>query len=430
MKPADRGGCQWWTPSQAVVTVEDDDVDAKNKSAGSGCGVRVWWNRSPRRKPPPRALAGVQAQILTASMLALWNRSAAGAASEEEVAARLFDGRTLMRLWGQRHTLHLYDARGLAADPRGVRRPADLVGTPGRGARSRAGPRRVTARASRAWWRCCASAGRSAARSCARRAFALPEALLSPWGGVFAELVRLGEACHARWDGGEARYAHRDHWLPDLAWTPPTADGGERRIWRGGFSAATARRRWRILLTGAARAAGQAPDGCNALAGELTEVEAETPDGERIVRRPGRSAGACSPNAAGTRSVAGADAGAVRSAAARAPGQGLDRRASEVLRRACGVRRGTSRPSCSNMAGRWRRGATTASARASWRSGCFRSGGRCRRHVGKEVRRQAKEVARFFGLKLAGVRIEKAGNGKRQARRTVMTAFGAGFFPV
>ena len=53
-------------------------------------------------------LAGVQAQILTASMLALWNRSAAGAASEAEVAARLFDARTLVRLWGQRHTLHLY----------------------------------------------------------------------------------------------------------------------------------------------------------------------------------------------------------------------------------------------------------------------------------------------------------------------------------
>ena len=51
----------------------------------------------------------MQAQILTASMLTLWNRSAAGAGTIREVAARLFESRTLLRLWGQRHTLHLYD---------------------------------------------------------------------------------------------------------------------------------------------------------------------------------------------------------------------------------------------------------------------------------------------------------------------------------
>jgi hypothetical protein len=38
-------------------------------------------------------------------------------------------------------------------------------------------------------------------------------------------LVRLGVACLARWEGGEARYAHRDHWLPGQGWKPPaTAD--------------------------------------------------------------------------------------------------------------------------------------------------------------------------------------------------------------
>ena len=63
-------------------------------------------------------------------------------------------------------------------------------------------------------------------------AHGLPEALLSPWGGVFAELVRAGHACHARWENGEAKYAARDHWLPSLSWAPPSIDDANVKLVR------------------------------------------------------------------------------------------------------------------------------------------------------------------------------------------------------
>ena len=223
-----------------------------------------------------RSLAGVQAQILTAAMLALWNRSAAGASTEGEVAARLFEEKTLLRLWGQRHTLHLYDTddwplihaahahrrtwweRDAERDPEveiaafreGVHRAGELL-------RQRGTLSRKELRAS---------------------GIPLPEALLSPWGGVFAELVRIGEACHARWDGGEARYAHREHWLPQMAWEPPTADSAHLELARRYFrcygpAAVGDLAYWRGATTKDARR------WVAALEGEVAAVECETPQG-------------------------------------------------------------------------------------------------------------------------------------------------------
>jgi hypothetical protein len=180
-------------------------------------------------------LAGVQAQILSAACLALWNRSAVGATTEAEVSHRLFEQRSLVRLWGQRKTLHLFASadwplihaafrarqtwweRDAAKDPAfdlasyqaGIARVADLL-------RERGTLSRKELRAANV---------------------PLPAELYSPWGGVFAELVRIGEACHARWNGGEARYAHRTHWLVDLPWTPPSTDEANVTLARRYFSA-------------------------------------------------------------------------------------------------------------------------------------------------------------------------------------------------
>ena len=75
-----------------------------------------------------RSLAGVQAQILTAAMLALWNRTAAGASTEGEVAARLFQGKKPAAAVGPApHAAPLRHGR-LAPDPRRARPPPDLVG--------------------------------------------------------------------------------------------------------------------------------------------------------------------------------------------------------------------------------------------------------------------------------------------------------------
>lgn len=57
------------------------------------------------------------------------------------------------------------------------------------------------------------------------RASGLPlnDESLSPWGGIFAELVRLGYACHYGRSEGEGRFVARERWLPDLVWEPPDA---------------------------------------------------------------------------------------------------------------------------------------------------------------------------------------------------------------
>ncbi len=41
---------------------------------------------------------------------------------------------------------------------------------------------------------------------------------------IFMQLVREGVACHGPDLGNQSTFAHREHWLPDLAWSPPGAD--------------------------------------------------------------------------------------------------------------------------------------------------------------------------------------------------------------
>ncbi len=196
-------------------------------------------------------LAGVQAQILTAALLALWNRSAPGRDGEAEVAARLFDARTLLRLWGQRHTLHLYareDWPTVNAAFAGRRTWWE------RQARSRpgAGPRRVPR-------------GRGARRRTpARTRHAQPQGtacLGDPVAGGAAFAVgrgvrgtRAARARRATRAGTAARRA------TPIAPTGCRISRGSRRprtrptpISRGVFFAATARRARGISPTGAAR---------------------------------------------------------------------------------------------------------------------------------------------------------------------------------
>lgn len=186
--------------------------------------VRSGLAQSPFAGPEAAAsgLAGVQAQILSASALALWNRTAEGAGAYVDFAERLFGRRTLIRLWGQRHTLHLYASAdwpllyaAFAARRTWWEREAARPGSGVDLEEYRAAVLRVG--------EILRERGTLGRRDLRALGFALPEGLMSPWGGVFAELVRAGQAVHARWDDGEARYAHREHWLPTLAWAPPSA---------------------------------------------------------------------------------------------------------------------------------------------------------------------------------------------------------------
>lgn len=161
-------------------------------------------------------LAGVQAQIMPAAGLALWNRAPRFTAAE--LARKLYAERSLVKLWGQRGTLHLYRSDdwpllfgALAGQATYWERKAASDG--GDLADYEALVAGVTA-----LLRERESLGRRDLRS---SGLPLDDEHLSGWGGIFAVLVRRGLACHVEPLAGEARVAARERWLPELAWAPP-----------------------------------------------------------------------------------------------------------------------------------------------------------------------------------------------------------------
>ena len=176
------------------------------------------------------ALMGIQAQILPAAGVALWNRTRG--LTHDRFEQLLFDERTLVKIWGQRGTLHLYPSSewpfvcamisgakswwGRAAEKENRFSDYDLL------------VERLAAEL-----RGRQTMGRSDLRA---GDFGLGADHLSPWGGVFADLVRRGYACHAGRES-EGRFVAREVWLPDLAWEPPDYDAANltamRRYIRG-----------------------------------------------------------------------------------------------------------------------------------------------------------------------------------------------------
>ena len=165
------------------------------------------------------ALVGVQAQILPAAALALGNRTTG--LNEAAVDKLLHDRRSLLKLWGQRGTLHLYAADDwpLLYGARAIERTwweRQAAREHGSADARRAAHAQVAA-----LLREHPTLGRSELRSGALGVLIEDDDLLSPWGGIFADLVRQGVACHAGRSRGEGRFAHREVWLPDLEWNPP-----------------------------------------------------------------------------------------------------------------------------------------------------------------------------------------------------------------
>ena len=149
----------------------------------------------------------------------------------EALGGRLFNARTLIRLVGTAAYAASVCERGLADHPCHVCPAADVVGTAGY-PRERHRSGGASCRAWRRWAFCSRQHGTLSRKQLRASGLDLPPALLSPWGGVFAELVRIGVACLARWEGGEARYAHREHWLPG-----PALDHAQRDRGSGGTGA-------------------------------------------------------------------------------------------------------------------------------------------------------------------------------------------------
>lgn len=164
-------------------------------------------------------LAGIQAQILPAAGVALWNRTTD--LTHDAFDTLLHQERTLVKLWGQRGTLHLYpsDEWPLIHSAVGYRRGwwerrAEQLGIP-------AAAYRATIEQVADLLRQRQTLGRSDLRTAD---IELHHDFFSSWGGIFSDLVRYGYACHAGQSGNEGRFAHREYWLPDLAWDPPPAE--------------------------------------------------------------------------------------------------------------------------------------------------------------------------------------------------------------
>lgn len=214
------------------------------------------------------ALAGVQAQILPSAGLALWNRSSG--LSHAAFDRLLHEQRTLVKLWGQRGTLHLYPSSewpliyaALNHRPSWWRRQAARNG-------ALADHEALVAQVA-----ALLHERRMISRADLRAAgIALSDELLSSWGGIFADLVRLGLACHAGQLNGEGLFAAREHWLPELAWEPPPADEANvalarRYFWAYGPATAQDFAYWRGAAVGDARR------WLSVLAPELTEIVVE-----------------------------------------------------------------------------------------------------------------------------------------------------------
>lgn len=178
-----------------------------------------------------RAVLGVQAQLLGPALWAVALRTRARSGARPTAAAvetALMEApRTLVRTWGQRHTLHAYDAAAdwasfLAAQAHwsGGGRRADMapdaeldaarerleaLGRPA----TRSDLFGVLTRRHLREWEDKASSREEARRFAAGRLF---------WG-----LARRGELCTAGKAGAEQEYALREHWFPELRWRKPAA---------------------------------------------------------------------------------------------------------------------------------------------------------------------------------------------------------------
>jgi hypothetical protein len=173
------------------------------------------------------AHVGIQAQILPAAGIALWNR--VPGLTWEQVDNLIHEERTLIKLWGQRNTLHLYPSAEwplvyAAFGHTDAEREQRLEGY---------GYDVQQYRAALEWMRAALRKRKTLGRSDLRAAnLTMEDWYLSGWGGLFRDLVRCGEVCHAGALGNEARFAARDHWLPNLEWNPPTPGEANSEIVR------------------------------------------------------------------------------------------------------------------------------------------------------------------------------------------------------
>jgi len=172
-----------------------------------------------------RAILGAQAQQLAPSLLALSQRAARRPAAAR-LEPRLLDGeRDLVRTWGQRETLHVYDAAADWGDVVAAREQW----VPG-GRRGALPPAALVDQAQDLLEAAGAPVTRRDLYPLVPKSFLREvEAKVGPgdaaWrlaaGRLLWRLALRGDACMAGKVGTEQAYAARRLWFPDLGWDPP-----------------------------------------------------------------------------------------------------------------------------------------------------------------------------------------------------------------
>ena len=162
-----------------------------------------------------RHLIGVQAQMPAAADVAFFNRTVG--VSPDSLAHERFSTRSVVRLWGQRSTAHIYAVEDWPLLHSVFRHRGTVATARLEKAGLTAEFRRLVSRLARRL----AAGERLVYKDAASKGL---EAVHDEWVGgylVFRQLVRDGVACHGPDRGGGSTFVHRTRWLPDLDWAPP-----------------------------------------------------------------------------------------------------------------------------------------------------------------------------------------------------------------
>lgn len=175
-----------------------------------------------------RYLIGVQAQMPAAANVAFFNRTVQ--VSPESLAHARLETRSVIRLWGQRNTAHIYAAEDWPLLYTVLRDCGSVTTRRLETSGLIAEFRRLVKRTQR---RLAAGERLAYKDASSKKLNAVPPDVLGLQGlseaqhgrmvsyATFRQLVRDGVACHGPDRGGESTFVHRHYWLPDLDWTLP-----------------------------------------------------------------------------------------------------------------------------------------------------------------------------------------------------------------
>lgn len=172
-------------------------------------------------------LVGLQAQVLRSAGLSLSARLAEPF-TKSDLEGCLYRDRSLVKLWGQRRTLHLYAPRDW---------PFIFSVFENRTTWTTMVTRKVGGDLEALAAGAQALAARLEEVDALSRKLALAERPdLAPFLdlgiGLFMDVVQMGAACHVEPIAGESFFSHRRRWLPDLKWDPPSRDSAGASLTR------------------------------------------------------------------------------------------------------------------------------------------------------------------------------------------------------